>query len=164
MLALLLTASQIFSLRRLVRLPTEKQGSLGEIVRKLLPQNAVEALAFVALASTVALCDEFLYRGFALAVITKAASNFILLGVFASAVLFALAHLYQGRRGFVITFVVGLAFAAVRVWTQSLAPTIGAHWVADLVAGLAARRVLTTHAPLPRGRPSQSAREAEKNL
>lgn len=141
-LALALSATQIYSLRRLARVPREEQGILGQVARKLLPQNAVEALAFVALASTVALCEEFLYRGFALRVVANAAGNSILIGVVASAMLFALAHLYQGPRGLITTFVVGLGFALVRVWTQSLAPTIIAHGIADLVAGLAAHTIL----------------------
>jgi len=49
-----------------------------------------------------------------------------------------LAHLYQGRRGILTTFVVGLLFAAIRSWTGSLLAPFGAHFLADLTAGFLA--------------------------
>jgi membrane protease YdiL (CAAX protease family) len=140
-LTAVLVATQLLSLRRLARLPAEKQGLLGEIARRLLPQNQLEALAFVALAGTVGICEEFLYRGFAFAALARATENLWAAAAVSSA-LFALAHLYQGRRGVGVTFVVGLVFAGVRVGTSSLAPTMLAHLTADLVAGLFAPRWL----------------------
>ncbi|MGA8014164.1 MAG: CPBP family intramembrane glutamic endopeptidase, partial [Candidatus Acidiferrales bacterium] len=48
------------------------------------------------------------------------------------------AHLYQGRRGVITTFVVGLLFSLVRSWTGSLLAPLVAHFVADITAGLLA--------------------------
>ena len=140
-LAVLLGANQFFSLRRLARLPAQRQGFLHQLARKLMPQTLVEALAFVALVVTVALCEEFLYRGFALAALQQATDS-ELLAALASSAMFALAHLYQGRRGLATTFIVGLLFAVARILTASLAPSIVAHLLADLLAGLAAPRLL----------------------
>jgi membrane protease YdiL (CAAX protease family) len=53
-----------------------------------------------------------------------------------SSAMFALAHYYQGRRGVITTFVVGLAFATTRIWTGSLVPVVFAHIGVDLIAGL----------------------------
>ncbi len=145
-LTLLLGGSQLYSLRRLARLPTHPQGFLHHMARKVMPQNSVEARAFVALAATVALCEEFLYRGFVFAVVQDAAHDSLLLASLGSSVLFALAHLYQGRRGLRSTFVVGLMFAGARTLTGSLAPSIVAHLVADLIAGLGAPRLLPAQA------------------
>jgi membrane protease YdiL (CAAX protease family) len=133
----LLLMHQMFSLKKLARLPAAEQGILGELARKLMPQNLVERLAFFALAGSVALCEEIIYRGFAFAAL-QTASGSLLVAAAGSSLLFAIAHLYQGQRGIFATFLVGLLFAGVRVWTGSLAPCIGAHLLVDLYAGLAA--------------------------
>ncbi len=140
-LSALVVTNQIVAIRRLSRLPPERHGFLGEMARKVMPQTLVESLAFVALVATVALCEEFIYRGFVQAIFEHAAAS-ALLGVFASAIFFSIAHLYQGKRGLATTFLVGLIFAGIRVWTGSLIPTIAAHFAADLCAGLIGARWL----------------------
>jgi len=141
-LVALLVTTQIFSLRRLAALPPARRGTLGSVAERLMPQNTIERLVFVGLAATAGLCEEFVYRGFVLAVLARAAGSSILVGVGASSLLFALAHFYQGPRGMVVTFFAGLLFAGVRVWTSSLAPAVIGHFAADLTAGMAARRML----------------------
>lgn len=145
-LSLLLVANQWLGLRRLARLPAARKGFTFQMATKVLPQNSVEALAFVALVATVALCEEFIYRGFALAVITHAAGDSLIVGAVGSSLIFAAAHAYQGRRGILLTFIVGLLFAAVRIWTGSLIPSVIAHLLTDLVAGLAAPKILRSSA------------------
>ena len=140
-LTLLLLANQFLSLRRLARLPVERQGLMGQIARKLMPQKRPEVWAFLGLVTTVAFCEELLYRGFAFAVLATAADSELFAAV-ASAVLFSLAHLYQGRVGLAATFLVGLVFAGARIWSGSLMPSGVAHLLADLAAGLAAARLL----------------------
>ncbi|HEV1995766.1 MAG TPA: CPBP family intramembrane glutamic endopeptidase [Candidatus Acidoferrum sp.] len=158
----MMAALQIYGLRRLARLPAGQQGYAGVLARKLMPQNPLEALAFVALAATVAVCEEFLYRGFLLAAFAgaigagaagaggdtlgaaaQAASGTLILAGALSTLLFALGHLYQGVRGVVSTFVLGLVFCALRIATGSLVPCVAIHFGVDLVAGLAAPRLLS---------------------
>ncbi len=164
-LSLLLGGGVYYNLRRLARVPADHEGIMHQIARKLMPQNLVEALTFVGLAVTVALCEEFLYRGFALAALEHAAGGSPIFAALASSAMFALAHLYQGRPGLRATFVVALVFAAARIWTQSLAPAIGAHMVTDLVAGLAAPRVLALPKSVGQAGPARSdaALEGQKN-
>ncbi|HEV8384540.1 MAG TPA: CPBP family intramembrane glutamic endopeptidase [Candidatus Acidoferrales bacterium] len=137
-----LLANQFYGLKRLARMPPEQQGFLGELARKLMPQNSVEATAFVALCCTVAACEEFLYRGFVFMAIDDALGGSLPAAIAGSSLLFALAHFYQGRRGLLSTFVVGLLLGGARAWTGSLAPCVVVHLVVDLAAGLAAPRVL----------------------
>jgi membrane protease YdiL (CAAX protease family) len=137
-----LLANQVYGLRRLARLPPEQQGFLGALARKLMPQNLVESLAFIALVATVALCEELLYRGFVFTAFYGASGGFLAAAIVGSSVLFSIAHLYQGRRGLLATFVVGLLLASARAWTGSLAPCVIVHFFVDLVAGLAAPRWL----------------------
>jgi membrane protease YdiL (CAAX protease family) len=137
-LAALVLINQLISLRRIVARPAEAHGLLPQLALKLFPQDDVERLAFFALVITVAICEELIYRGFVQRVFQDWSNGAVFAGVFGSAVYFAVAHLYQGRRGLASTFAIGLIFAGVRAWTDSLLPPIAAHFVADITVGLLA--------------------------
>jgi membrane protease YdiL (CAAX protease family) len=137
-LTALITANQLASIRRLASLPRDKQGSFRALSLKLMPQNTAERLAFFALVTTVALCEEILYRGWAQKLFKDLSGGSVIIAIVASAAFFSIAHIYQGRRGLVVTFIVGTVFSVVRAWTGSLIPTIAAHFAADLAAGLLA--------------------------
>lgn len=137
-LGVLVMINQLISLRRIVARPAEAQGLLPQLALKLFPQDDVERLAFLALVVTVALCEELIYRGFVQRVLQDWTRGAVLAGVVGSAIYFAIAHLYQGRRGLASTFFVGLIFAGVRAWTGSLLPSISAHFVADITVGMLA--------------------------
>jgi membrane protease YdiL (CAAX protease family) len=137
-LAALVSVNQIYSLRRLVEPPSEIQGVLPQLALKLFPQDDVERLIFFALVLTVAMCEEFIYRGFVQRVFQDWSGGFVIAGVVGSAIFFALAHLYQGRRGLLTTNIVGVIFSGTRAWTGSLLPTFVAHFVADLSIGMLA--------------------------
>jgi membrane protease YdiL (CAAX protease family) len=135
LLAVLVFANQIFSLRQLAAHPNLSQGILTHMARKVFPQDSTERWAFSALVLTVAFCEEVIYRGFAQYVFATWPVRALAAGVIGSAVLFSVAHLYQGRRGLISTLVVGLIFSGIRLWTGSLAPLMLAHFVTDLTAG-----------------------------
>jgi uncharacterized protein len=137
-LAVLISVNQISSLRRLVAKPSEIKGVLPQLALKLFPQDDVERLIFFALVVTVAMCEEFIYRGFVQRVFQDWSGGHAAAGIVGSAVFFALAHLYQGRRGIATTIVVGLLFSVIREWTGSLLPTSAAHFVADFAVGMLA--------------------------
>jgi membrane protease YdiL (CAAX protease family) len=139
-LAALISANQIYSLRRLVAKPSEVKGVLPQLALKLFPKDDVERLIFLALVVTVAMCEEFIYRGFVQRVFQDWSGGHVLAGIAGSAVFFALAHLYQGLRGLSTTVVVGILFSIVRSWTGGLLPTSVAHFVADLSVGMLAPR------------------------
>lgn len=134
-LSLVVLANQMFSIRRLAANPQEIKGMIVEMAMKIFPQGVIEKLAFVALVVTVAICEEAIYRGFIQGLFQNLGGT-VLAGIIGSALLFAAAHLYQGRRGLVSTFIVGALFATIRWWTGNLLPSICAHFVADLAAGL----------------------------
>lgn len=157
-LSLVVLANQVFSIRRLTAQPTEIRGVLPELALKIFPQTDIERLVFVALVTTVALCEELIYRGFVQRIFQDVCRGSALAGIVISAIFFALAHVYQGRRGIVSTFTVGVIFATMRWWTGSLIPTAFAHFVADLVVGLLAPKRLraallakTAETPVPSG-------------
>ena len=137
-LTALVLLNQLLSLRRLVSNPAEVQGLLPQLALKLFPQDDVERLAFFALVVTVATCEELVYRGFVQRLFQDWSRGSVIAGVLGSAIYFAVAHLYQGRRGLASTFVAGLIFAGTRAWTGSLLPPITAHFVADITVGILA--------------------------
>lgn len=109
--------------------------SLGETA-ELLPRTPVERRWFFALALTAGFCEEAIYRSFALAMVTlylPAAPLWVYFVV--GSVPFGLAHLYQGRRGVVLTTLFGLWLTAVYLGFGSLWPAIVAHALIDLRAG-----------------------------
>jgi uncharacterized protein len=149
-LSALITLNQAASIRRLASLPSDKQGFMRALTLKLMPQNAPERLAFFALVTTVALCEELIYRGFIQRLFLNVSNGSIAISILGAAFFFSLAHLYQGRRGLVVTFLAGAIFSAVRAWTGTLIPTMAAHFVADLSVGLLAPRLLAQRS-LPSG-------------
>jgi membrane protease YdiL (CAAX protease family) len=137
-LAALVLANQLLSLRRLSTHPAEAKGALPQLAMKIFPQDSGERFAFFAVVVTVAVCEELIFRGFIQRVFENWSGGLVLAGILGSAGIFGVAHLYQGRRGLITTFVVGLLFAAIRAWTGSLLAPLIAHFVADITAGLLA--------------------------
>jgi len=152
-IAVVIGSIQLAGLRALARVSPEQRGSLYEISRKIMPRNVTQALIFVLLVLTVSLCEEFLFRGFMYAVLQQvfhsAAGALILSSLF-----FGVGHLYQGRRGIFMTFLLGVIFATARAYSGSLIPGIIAHFVVDFLAGFAAPGNL---AEILRGKPAEAA-------
>ena len=139
--AALLAVFQWANLRRVGRSEVPARVRLQALAERILPQARRETELFLALAVTAGLCEEFLYRGFALAAFARAGlASWAAVGV--SAVLFGLAHLYQGRGGFVSTTILGLLFGAVRLTSDSLIPVAVWHTAVDIVAGIAGPKFL----------------------
>ncbi len=146
-LAFVLASTQIVSLRSLERLPASQRGRLYEVAAKLMPQNPIEFLPFFALVCTVSVCEEFLYRGFAFLAFGNLFHGSVTAAIVGSSAIFAIGHLYQGRRGMITTFVLGAILGAMRAWTGSLVPCILVHFTVDLTAGLAGPQSWLRHKP-----------------
>jgi len=139
--AVTIAALQWLNLRRVGRLPIESRGTLQPIAERILPQSTVELLPYLALAITAGLCEEFLYRGFGMAVLANLGLRTWVVVVLSS-VLFGLAHSYQGRGGVVMTMVVGLVLGTSKIAFGSLVPAVFWHSAVDVVAGTAGPRYL----------------------
>jgi uncharacterized protein len=136
-----LGAFQWANLRRAGRMGSSTSGTIRQVARKILPRTPAEAIPYFALAATAGVCEEFLYRGFAMAALARLGLNSWLVVVL-TAILFGLAHLYQGRSGLVGTSLVGLILGAARLLLGSMLPMVLWHAVIDAVAGVAGRRYL----------------------
>ena len=105
----------------------------GQSTLALLPRTDQERRLFTVVGITAGVCEEWLYRGFFLAVvsaITGGAPAIVLVVV--AAVAFGLAHAYQGPAGIALTGVLGGVMAAVYLDTGSLLLPVLLHAVIDL--------------------------------
>ena len=129
------------NLRRVGKLPPADRGLVQKLAERILPRGRSEFVVYVVLALTAGICEEFLYRGFVMAILSRA--GFALWSmVLISSIFFGLAHIYQGRSGFVSTLLVGVVFALARIAYHSLEPVILWHAAIDIVAGFAGYRYL----------------------
>lgn len=99
----------------------------------LLPRTAGERRLFTVVGVTAGVCEEWLYRGFFLAVVAAVGgglSDGVLIVVAAAA--FGLAHAYQGPVGIGTTGLLGGIMAAVYLQTGSLLLPVLLHAVIDL--------------------------------
>jgi membrane protease YdiL (CAAX protease family) len=99
----------------------------------ILPHTGADRIAWVAVAASVGLCEEVVYRGYFQAQITALAGP--TLGIVLQAVLFGIAHADQGAAGAVRVMLYGLGFGVVARWRRSLVPGIACHIAVDLAAG-----------------------------
>jgi membrane protease YdiL (CAAX protease family) len=141
--ALLFGTLHWLNLRRMSRVAPEARGLLQALAERIVPRSTVERVVYLALALTAGLCEEFLYRGFVMAALTRAGFP-VWMVIALSAILFGLAHLYQGRGGLLSKLVFGVAFGVARIAYDSLAPVILWHATVDVVAGLAGASYLLT--------------------
>ena len=116
----------------------------GHATLALLPRTSGERRLFTVVGVTAGVCEEWLYRGFFLAVVVgrwpvgcRPASSSLI-----AAVAFGLAHAYQGVAGVVTTGVLGGVMAAVYLQTGSLLLPVLLHAVIDLRFLLVPARVL----------------------
>lgn len=99
----------------------------------LLPRTAAERRLFTVVGVTAGICEEWLYRGFFLAVAAAVGGGppapvLVVVG----AVAFGLAHAYQGVAGVVTTGVLGGVMAALYLGTGSLLLPVLLHALVDL--------------------------------
>ena len=134
--AAIVASLQWLNLRRIGRSSGKAREFMQALAERILPRSSVELLPYLGLAVTAGLCEEFLYRGFAMAALTRAGLP-IWSVILLSSLLFGLAHLYQGRGGFVGTMLIGAVFGTARIVYGGLAPVVLWHIAVDAVAGIA---------------------------
>jgi membrane protease YdiL (CAAX protease family) len=108
-------------------------------VGRVIPIDSSDWIWFVPLSATAGLCEEFLYRGYALTQIASMTGS-LGLGYFLSSIAFGLAHVYQGKLGVIGTTITGALYGAVFVMTGSVVPCMIGHFVQDVIGGVALSR------------------------
>lgn len=95
--------------------------------------SAVPLPLRVLLVFTAGVCEEILFRGYALERLKAFMGNNIWLAALVGTVLFTLAHIprYGLSAGLAGVFLVGAILSAIYVWRRNLAGCIALHWFID---------------------------------
>jgi len=103
---------------------------------QLAPGNGKEIAAWLGLCIVAGIAEEVVFRGYLQRQFTAWARG-AAVGVAVSALMFGMAHGYQGVRNMVMLAVFGVLFSLLALYRRSLRPGIFAHSWHDLIAGLA---------------------------
>ena len=104
----------------------------------VLPRGIAESLLWVVVSLAAGACEEAAFRGY-LQPQLWALSGSLPAAILGQALVFGVAHLYQGWRAALVTALYGLAFGVLAAWRRSIIPGILAHWLVDVVGGLVRR-------------------------
>ncbi|HKV03502.1 MAG TPA: type II CAAX endopeptidase family protein [Candidatus Acidoferrales bacterium] len=114
--------------------PLHFQG--GEAAKFLLPQTTAELTIWVALTSSAGFCEELVFRGYLQRQFLSWTGS-VTAGVALQAIVFGVAHLYQGWRAVLVISVYGALFGVLAVMRKSLRPGMLQHAGQDTFAGFA---------------------------
>jgi membrane protease YdiL (CAAX protease family) len=124
-----------------VAVPNEKlRARLGAGIAAISPRTVSELPGFFGVSLTAGFCEELLFRGFLIWVMQPVAG--LGMAAVAAAMLFGVAHSYQGLGGVIRTGLFGLVFTAIVLVTRSLWPAIVLHAAVDAMGGVIAWLVL----------------------
>lgn len=113
-------------------------------VRLLLPQGALEMGLWVAVCVTAGFCEEFVFRGYfqrQFQAVTGRTGAAIVL----QALMFGVAHGYQGAKGVIIIAVYGAMFGILALARKSLRPGMMQHAGQDIFSGIAGSVLARRH-------------------
>jgi len=104
-------------------------------IGELLPRTGAEAAVWLMLSATAGFCEEIMFRGY-LQRQFAAATRSAWAAVAMQAVVFGIAHAYQGGRRIVLIGVYGALFGLLALWRKSLRPGMMAHALQDSASGV----------------------------
>jgi membrane protease YdiL (CAAX protease family) len=104
-------------------------------IQTLLPRTPLEIALWIAVSMSAGLSEEIAFRGY-LQRQFGALSGSKWAAVCLQAVLFGVAHGYQGIQAMAKIALFGALFGAVAIWRGSLRPGIMAHALTDILAGI----------------------------
>jgi membrane protease YdiL (CAAX protease family) len=108
--------------------------SSAKSVGDLLPRSLLEILLWIAVSITAGFCEEIAFRGY-LQHQLHVLSAYIAVAVLAQALVFGLAHAYQGWKAVIVIIVLGLLYGALAAWRRNLRANIIAHAWSDIWSG-----------------------------
>jgi membrane protease YdiL (CAAX protease family) len=104
-------------------------------VKTLLPQGPVEIAVWIVLCTTAGFCEEFIFRGY-LQKQLLALTGRVDLAIVFQAIVFGLAHMYQGFKGVITISVYGAMFGVLAAMRKSLRPGMMQHAGQDIFSGI----------------------------
>jgi CAAX protease family protein len=104
----------------------------------LLPTSGLELALWLVLSATAGFCEEIMFRGY-LQKQFLAATRSTAAAIVLQAVVFGIAHAYQGGRRIVLIAAYGALFGMLAAWRKSLRPGMIGHAMQDSFSGIAFR-------------------------
>lgn len=108
----------------------------AKTIAQLAPQNAWQLVIWIFLSISAGICEELVFRGYLLQQFTRASGR-VWIGVFASSLLFGVAHGYEGASGMIAITIYGSLFCLLAMKRGSLRPGMIAHAWHDIFSGVA---------------------------
>jgi hypothetical protein len=105
---------------------------------EMLPQTPIELIAWVFLSLTGGFCEEVIFRGY-LQRQLSALTHSVMIGIVLQALVFGMAHGYQGWKLMSLIALYGACFGVLAHWRRSLRPGIIGHALQDTAGGFLAR-------------------------
>jgi membrane protease YdiL (CAAX protease family) len=110
-------------------------GGGGANTAFLLPHGLAESILWVLVSSAAGIGEEVVFRGYFQQQFGRLTGN-ALAGVLLQAILFGVAHGYQGLASIAVTGSYGLTFGILAWWRGNVRAGVLAHVATDLVGGL----------------------------
>jgi len=114
----------------LIVLVSMKRGGQSRSIELMAPRSRTERIVFIFAALSAGVCEEIIYRGFMIRFFEQWSG--LTAAVVLAAVAFALAHVYQGLQGALLTFFLALLFTFLFFLGGSLWLPMLFHAVGDL--------------------------------
>jgi|ERR1700722_1366094 len=108
---------------------------MKKVVQVIMPRSPLEMFAWVLLSISAGICEEFVFRGYLQQQFLALTGNNAA-AIAAQALIFGVAHLYQGVKGLVIITLYGALFGILAVVRQSLRPGMIQHALQDTSSGI----------------------------
>ncbi|MFZ0392835.1 MAG: type II CAAX endopeptidase family protein [Terracidiphilus sp.] len=103
---------------------------------RLAPASVSEITAWILVCAFAGFAEEIVFRGYLQRQFTAWGRGALWAGVVFSAILFGMAHGYQGARNMVLLSIFGALFSLLAIFRRSLRAGMIAHAWQDLIAGL----------------------------
>jgi membrane protease YdiL (CAAX protease family) len=103
-------------------------------VDSLLPRSLLEILIWIGVSMTAGICEELAFRGY-LQQQCHALTGNIVAAVLAQALVFGVAHAYQGWKNAVVIGVLGVLYGALVAWRRNVRASTIAHAWGDIWEG-----------------------------
>ena len=136
----LIVAGVLLTLEKLLG---ENTTGLGA-VKALLPQGTVEIAVWIALCTTAGFCEELIFRGYLQRQLLALTGRVDLAIVF-QAIVFGLAHIYQGFKGVITISIYGAMFGVLAAIRKSLRPGMMQHASQDIFSGIVGGMLARRH-------------------
>jgi membrane protease YdiL (CAAX protease family) len=121
---------------------------MNKVLQVIMPRSAIEMVVWVLMSISAGFCEEFVFRGY-LQKQFLALTGSNAAAIAAQALLFGVAHLYQGVKGLLIVSGYGALFGILAVVRKSLRPGMIQHLLQDSFAGIGVS-LLAKHLSNPR--------------